>query len=115
MNKFKKIIFIVLIFFVILSIIQIDVQATSVSDLPGTPLSNPKAKEIGNKAITIFTTVGSVLSVIVLIVLGLKYMIGSVEEKAGYKKSLMPYIIGCAFVFMANVITTIIYNIVTKM
>ena len=53
----------------------------------------------------------SVLSVIVLIILGLKYMMGSVEEKAEYKKSFMPYIIGAALVFAASTIAGIVYNI----
>ena len=55
------------------------------------------------------------MSVIVLIVLGIKYMMGSVEEKAEYKKSLMPYMIGCIFVFMATVIATVIYDIMTTL
>lgn len=115
MNKLKKIVCIVLIFFLIFSIIQSDVQATSVTDLSGKTFSDPEAKLIGNKAITVVTTVGATLSVIVLIVLGIKYMMGSVEEKAEYKKSLMPYMIGCIFVFMATVIATVIYDIMTTL
>lgn len=115
MNKLKKFVCIVLIFFLIFSIIQSDVQATSVTDLSGKTFSDPEAKLIGNKAITVVTTVGATLSVIVLIVLGIKYMMGSVDEKAEYKKSLMPYIIGCIFVFMATVIATVIYDIMTTL
>ena len=115
MNKLKKIVCIVLIFFLIFSIIQSDVQATSVTDLSGKTFSDPEAKLIGNKAITVVTTVGATLSVIVLIVLGIKYMMGSVDEKAEYKKSLMPYMIGCIFVFMATVIATVIYDIMTTL
>lgn len=116
MNKIKKIIFIVLIFFLILSIIQIDVQARySIKNLTGTGLTDADAKLVGNKAITIVTTIGIVLSVIFLIILGLKYMLGSVEEKAEYKKSLMPYIIGCIFVFAASTIATVFYNVMTNL
>ena len=115
MNKLKKILCMVLIFFLVFSIIQLDVQATSVTDLSGTTFSDAEAKQIGNKAITVVTTVGAVLSVVVLIVLGIKYMMGSVEEKAEYKKSLMPYVIGCIFVFMATVIATVIYDIMTSL
>ena len=37
-------------------------------------------------------------------------MMGSAEEKAEYKKTLLPYFIGAFFVFGAGVITTIIFN-----
>ena len=66
---------------------------------------------LGNQAITIMSVVGSVVAVIVLIVLGLKYMMGSTEEKAEYKKTLMPYVIGAIFVFAASTIAGVIYNI----
>ena len=42
-------------------------------------------------------------------------MLGSVEEKAEYKKSLMPYIIGCIFVFAASTIATDFYNVMTNL
>ena len=37
-------------------------------------------------------------------------MMGSAEEKAEYKKTLLPYIIGAAMVFGASVLTGVIYN-----
>lgn len=65
---------------------------------------------LGNQAITIITTIGSVVAVIVLIVLGIKYMMGSTEEKAEYKKTLMPYVIGAALIFAASTIAGVLYN-----
>jgi len=65
---------------------------------------------LGNQAITIMSVVGSVVAVIVLIVLGLKYMMGSTEEKAEYKKTLMPYVIGATFIFAASAIAGVVYN-----
>ena len=69
-----------------------------------------KMTEIGNQVITIVSVAGSIVSVIVLVVLGIKYMMGSAEEKAEYKKTLMPYIIGAGFVFAASALAGIIYN-----
>lgn len=65
---------------------------------------------IGNQVITIVSTLGSIASVIVLVVLGLKYMMGSAEEKAEYKKTLMPYVIGAGLVFAASAIAGIIFG-----
>lgn len=58
-----------------------------------------KLKKIGNVIIGVIRTVGSIVSVGVLIVLGIKYMAGSVEEKAEYKKAMMPYVLGAFLVF----------------
>ena len=67
-------------------------------------------KGLGNQVITIVSTVGTIGAVVVLVVLGLKYMMGSAEEKAEYKKTLLPYIIGAALVFAASSIAGIIFN-----
>ena len=73
-----------------------------------------KITTLGNQIITILTIVGTVASVIVLIVLGLKYMMGSAEEKAEYKKTMMPYVIGAALVFAASAIAGILYNFLSN-
>lgn len=67
-------------------------------------------QNIGNQIITVVSVAGSIVSVVVLIVLGIKYMMGSAEEKAEYKKTLMPYIIGAALVFAASAIAGIVFN-----
>lgn len=57
-------------------------------------------------------TIGIVLSVIILIVIGLKYMLGSAEERADYKKTLIPYLWGTFFIFATSVLPQIIYEFV---
>lgn len=64
----------------------------------------------GGKILSAITTTGIVLSVIVLAVIGIKYMLGSAEEKAEYKKTLMPYIVGAGLIFGASTIAQIVYN-----
>lgn len=70
-------------------------------------------KTVGNSVIGILQVVGIVLSVVILIVLGLKYMMGSAEEKAEYKKTMMPYIVGAALIFMASVLAQVIFGFFT--
>lgn len=60
--------------------------------------------------INIVSIIGSGAAIIILIVLGIKYMMGSAEEKAEYKKTLLPYIIGAGFVFGASLLVNVIYN-----
>lgn len=67
-------------------------------------------ESVGSSIVGILQTVGIVLSVVILIVLGIKYMMGSAEEKAEYKKTLLPYIIGAALVFAAATIASVVFN-----
>ena len=55
--------------------------------------------------------IGTSISVIVLMCIAIKYMVGSVEEKAEYKKTMMPYVIGCFLVFGITNILAIIVDI----
>lgn len=75
----------------------------------GTPTGVSEITSVGNKIFNVITIVGIILSVIVLVILGMKYMIGSVEEKATYKQTLMPYLIGAILLFGASTIAQIIY------
>lgn len=61
--------------------------------------NSDKIMDIGNSIIGVLQIVGSIISVIVLVILGIKYMVGSAEERAEYKKSMMPYLIGAVMVF----------------
>ena len=68
--------------------------------------NKPTQSEIApimNKANVIIGTIrviGIVVSFVTLMVLGIKYMTGIVSEKAEYKKTMIPYIIG-AFMVLA--------------
>ena len=65
---------------------------------------------IGNQIIGIIQVVGSIAAVAVLVVLGIKYMMGSTEEKAEYKKTLIPYIVGAVLIFAASNIASFVYS-----
>lgn len=67
-------------------------------------------KNVGQKIMGIINTAGVVIAVIVLMVLGIKYMMGSAEEKAEYKKTMIPYIVGAVLIFGATTIANAIYN-----
>lgn len=67
---------------------------------------------IGGQIIGILQTVGVVLSIVILIILGIKYMMGSAEEKAEYKKTMIPYLVGAIFIFAASTLANMVYNFV---
>lgn len=72
-------------------------------------------KDIGNTIIGTIQTIGTILSVLVLAVLGIKYMLGSAEERAEYKKSMGPYILGAIMVFAITNILALIVPIAKNM
>ena len=67
--------------------------------------------KIGNQLIGIITTVGVVVAVIILLVLGIKYMMGSASEKAEYKKTMIPYLVGAILIFGASAITKVVVGL----
>ena len=56
---------------------------------------------VTNNVIGIMQVVGSGLSIIVITLLGIKYILASPGEKADVKKSIMPILIGCVLLFGA--------------
>lgn len=67
---------------------------------------------LGGKILGILQTVGIVLSVIILVILGIKYMMGSPEEKAEYKKTMIPYLVGAVLIFLAPTIANTVYTLI---
>ncbi len=68
-------------------------------------------QKLVNTIIGWLTGIGMAVSVIVLLILGIKYMIGSAEEKAEYKKTMIPYLVGAVLVFGASAIAQVVYSI----
>lgn len=69
---------------------------------------------VGNNIVTIIQVVGIVIAVIVLLVIGIKYMIGSASEKAEYKKTMIPYIVGALLIFAGTSLVRVIYSLSTS-
>ena len=120
MKKGTKIIFspIMIVMMVILTVAPVFAATTGAVDpktLTGSSNANTTTMQnIGNQIITVVSVAGSIVSVVVLIVLGIKYMMGSAEEKAEYKKTFIPYLIGALLLFAASAFAKTIYNWVTN-
>ncbi len=82
--------------------------AINTSDINGNATlaggGSDKLKNAGNQIATIIRTVGIVAAVIILMILGIKYMMGSASEKAEYKKTMIPYVVGAVILFGASAI-----------
>lgn len=122
MTKIKKMLFIIVTISFLFTLIM---PTFSIAD----PISNPGdfkpddpssgdyeiVTEKAGIILSSITTIGIVTSVLVLIIIGIKYMIGSVEEKAEYKKTMIPYVVGALMLLFittfVRIIAEVAYNV----
>ena len=104
----KKTLKLISIVTIILSVVMVGVTCFADDVTPGqitgtgTGVQTGIIVNAGNQIAAIIRTVGIVASVIILMILGIKYMMGSAEEKADYKKTMIPYVVGAVVLFGAS-------------
>ena len=115
----KKIVMIIRIALIVVLIASMSstVLAAATAKDPSTwtanqPNSSTMTDIIGN-VLGFVQLLGSAIAVIMVVVLGIKYMVGSAEEKAEYKKTMIPYAVGAVCIFGASNISKIVYDAVS--
>lgn len=125
--KNKKYIFvIIMIFSVILICLSTKGFATSVTEQlleqmdpndttfhPGDPTTDSRLLGIVSQAFSVIQFVGTGISIIMVMWLGITYMLTSVEEKAEIKKRAMPIVIGSVLIVATVNILKLIQELVT--
>ena len=117
MKKQVRIISVLLVIVTILAALSNVVLATDLSGKideiakGNSSVATDKVVDLGKTIVTIMQTIGIVVAVVVLLVLGIKYMMGSAEEKAEYKKTMIPYIVGAVLIFASTTIVNIVYQL----
>ena len=90
----------------------LDEVATETNSMPYTNIkAYENINETAGKVIKIIRYVAIVIAVVLIAIFGIKFMLGSAEEKAEYKKSFVPLIIGIVVVFGATYIAQVIFSI----
>lgn len=114
MNKTLKV-FAILIIAIMLVSISTSIYANSFSidaiKSNENVTGNAEIAKIGSVMLTYITNIGMVASVLVLAILGFKYMIGSPEQKSEFKGSFKPFLVGAILLFGASTIAKIITSI----
>ena len=118
----KKISIFILIITLVIVLIPADSYALSLSDKqidvnnfnPGKPEQSTRLNEIADIVIGFVYYAGIFISVGMLMIIGIKFMMGSLEEKAQFKETLFPYLIGAILLFGGINIIKIIYDVVHK-
>lgn len=114
MKKTMKVISVLMTVLMIVSIVT-PVLATTIDGVQINPSYNADSN-VSNKFNTILGMIkylGVFLAVGLLMFLGIKYMMGSASEKAEYKKTMIPYIVGVVLLFSAAIIVQIIQSTTT--
>lgn len=116
--KIRRIITIIMLISMLTFMITPIVKATINPDdyKPNNPSAGDVTEivNIANPIIGTLKVIGIVVAVITLAVLGIKYMTGSVSEKAEYKKTMIPYLIGAILVVAITQILGVIIEVVIK-
>ena len=80
----------------------------------GSNVETNSITNIGGNIVVIIQVVGVVIAIVILLIIGIKYMIGSAEEKAEYKKTMIPYIVGAVLIFAGTSIVRVIYSMTSQ-
>ena len=70
------------------------------------------SEKIGN-IIGFLQWAGAIGGVLIITIFGIKYMMGSLEEKAEYKKTMIPFVVGAIVLILAPQIAKLIFNIMS--
>lgn len=113
--KIKSFIVIILIIVINMIFFNINkVQASSISDVikggdnfiasgkhGSVTVDGTKLETVSSSIYNVLLVVGMCAAVAISGILGIKFMIGSVDEKAQIKDALVPFVIGCVVIFGA--------------
>lgn len=117
-----KLLSILMIAIMLVSVVSIPVHATTLSgqvtqledamkkeeNQAGTETDN--IRQMVAKVINLIRNIAVIGGVLLLTIIGFKYMLGSAEEKADYKKSLIPLVVGIVVVMAASQIMSMIFG-----
>lgn len=106
MKKAYKVLSVLMIVLMVMSICANIFAAVNPDEIKSDKSTNADSTitNIGSTILSIITSVGIVLAIVVVSVIGVKYMMESSEGKAEYKKTMIPYLVGAVLVFGASAI-----------
>jgi len=109
-KKTLRIITVVSTILLVLCVCSLSFAATDPLGLTPDQQGTEKIDSVAQRIMGILQAAGIAIAVVVLMVLGIKYMMGSAEEKAEYKKTFIPYIVGAILIFAATTIANMVFQ-----
>lgn len=114
-NKTLKIIAVLLIAIALITLSTTIVRATTgFEPIEPKPVgtAGEKVTNTAGKILTIVRIVGMAVAVIMLTILGIKYVAASPNEKADYKKGMTVYVVGAVLLFGASALLSVFQKFV---
>lgn len=114
-NKTLKIIAVLLIAIALITLSTTIVRATTGFEPIEPKTAGTAGEKVTNTAgqiLTIVRIVGMAVAVIMLTILGIKYVAASPNEKADYKKGMTVYVVGAVLLFGASALLSVIQKFV---
>lgn len=110
--KNKKILIIALIFSIVLSISSLVLAIDNPDEYkPDENLGETTIfSEMVSSVLGVISVIGIFVAVAGIMIIGIKTIFGSVEEKADYKKKILPFIIGAIILFVPATAVRLIYK-----
>lgn len=96
---------------VMMIMVATPVFATNVTVTPVAPTNTAGILNLAGKILGFLQWIALIGGVLIIAILGIKYMMGSLEEKAEYKKSMIPFIVGAVVLIAAPQIAKLIFSI----
>ena len=113
MKKSKVIISMLIMLLILIFPLTIDAAQINPDDYQA---SGPTASDVkdmykfGGSIAGVVQIAGTIVSVGVMMLLGVRYMLASADEKAEYRERMLPYFIGAILLFGASNIVNIVYK-----
>lgn len=114
MKKSKIIVSILIIMLLLIFPLTINATGINPEDYKSNGPSTGDVKDMykfGGSVAGAIQIIGTIVSVGAIMILGIRYMVASADEKAEYKERMLPYLIGAILLFGASNVVKIIYNI----
>lgn len=107
----------ILTIMLLFAVAQPVVFAADVSTITNSVAANPTtidssgATSIAQRITSWIWIISIIVAVVVVMYTGLKFIVGSTQEKAEYKKSLIPIVIGVALLVFATTIINVLFSL----
>lgn len=92
-----------------------DIYGTIINDIDvkgqGAADNMDGVKNVAGNVVKLIRNVAAIAAVVIISILGIKYMMGSTEERAEYKKTFIPLIVGIVVVVAAASIASLLFGL----
>lgn len=114
MKKTNFIVFILTIIMIVIIPLTINASTINPEDFNTDGPSKEDVKEMykfGGSVAGVIQVLGTIVSVGAMMIIGIRYVVASADEKAEYRERMLPYFIGAVLLFGASNIVNVMYKI----